>query len=339
VSSLFDIVAYSTPFRATGNADVAGMLARGQAVQTHGASWTAQTVQQLLYSRENVSPYYSRILSGSMKDALALQTAERSAGDSSIRHRETWALSYELPLDAAVDAIAVGSDANVPSLQVAFAIPGSALFPRRINGAFVYPVRLRVSVLQGTTLVKRVDTVRAFSTRQEIEPDRFLLGRLPVGLPPGDYTVHMAVETDGRGTVIPPQHIHVAALTPRRIDVSDLALGARSVPLPWRAATGDTLWVNPTQSFSRKEALELYFEIVGLPVGTSYGGSMAIYRAGDASAILKIGLDGRTIGIPTGVQREIDVSRLGNGAYDLELTIKDPAGVTATRRRRFVIRN
>src|SRR5262249_2452575 len=52
VSSLFDILALSKPLQATGHADVRGMAAHGEAVQTYGASWTAQTVQEILYSRE-----------------------------------------------------------------------------------------------------------------------------------------------------------------------------------------------------------------------------------------------------------------------------------------------
>lgn len=338
VPSIFDIVAHTAAFRNTGRGDVEGDLAKGKAVQTHGASWTAQAAQELLYSRENISPYYSRILSGDMKGAAALQTAERAAGDSSIRHRETWALSYELPLDASIHAVAVGSSGDMPLLQVAYAIPGSALYPSHVNGRIVYPIRLRVTVLQGSRLVTRVDTVRTFAVAEEIPANQSLLGRVAIPLAAGDYTVRMALETEGRGTVAEPQAIHVAAIASRQIDLSDLALGARSVPLPVRLPHGDTLWVNPLQSFANSEPMQLYFEIHGLAAGSAYRASMKLYKTGDRQPQITLAFDGRTTTSPASVHREVDLGRFKPGAYIIEMTVTDPAGASAVRRRSFVIR-
>ncbi|HEY4319578.1 MAG TPA: hypothetical protein VGM77_00255 [Gemmatimonadales bacterium] len=338
VPSIFDIVARTTAFRNTGKSDVQGDLAAGKAVQTHGASWTAQAAQELLYSRENVSPYYSRILSGDMKSAAALQSAERAAGDSSIRHRETWALSYELPLDAAIHALAVGSDGAMPLLQVAYAVPGSTLYPRHVGNRIVYPIRLRVTVLQGNRLVARVDTTRTFAVAEEIPANQSLLGRVAIPLAAGEYTVRMALETEGRGTVAEPQTIRVAATAPRQIELSDLALGARSVPLPVRLPRGDTLWVNPLQSFANSEPMQLYFEINGLPAGSTYRASMKLFKDGDRQPQITIAFDGRTTTSPASVHREVDLGRFKPGAYLIEMTVTDPRGAAAVRQRSFVIR-
>ena len=61
------------PLQATGHGDLKAMAARGEAVQTYGASWTAQTVQDMLYSREAMSPTYGRMLSRGKNGALELQ--------------------------------------------------------------------------------------------------------------------------------------------------------------------------------------------------------------------------------------------------------------------------
>jgi hypothetical protein len=338
VPSIFDIVARTTAFRNTGKSDVAGNLAHGKTVQTHGASWTAEAAQELLYSRENVSPYYSRILSGDMKSAAALQSAERAAGDSSIRHRETWALSYELPLNASIHALAVGANGSTPLLQVAYAVPGSSLYARRVGNRLVYPIRLRVTVLQGGRLVTRVDTLRTFAVAEEIPADQRLLGRVAIPLAAGDYTVRMALETEGRGTVAEPQSVRVAALAPRQIDLSDLALGARSVPLPVRLPHGDTLWVNPLQSFANSEPMQLYFEINGLAAGSAYRASMKLFKAGESQPQITLAFDGHTAASPASVHREVDLGRFKPGAYTIEMTVTDPAGSSAVRRRSFVIR-
>jgi hypothetical protein len=339
VSSIFDVLAMTTPLRATGQSDVKAMAARGEAVATYGASWTAQTVQEMLYSRENTSPTYAKMLSQGKRGALELQQQERITGDSSIAHGESRAVSYELPLEAQVDAVAVSRDAGGTLLHLSFAIPGTSLYAAPGTGPVVYAVRLRVSVLrQGSgEVVVAIDTLRHFVAKQAIGPEGELVGQLPIHVPPGDYSVRAVVETPGRGVVVPRQVVRVAADDGTALDLSDVALGTRSVPLPWRTGRGDTVWANPLRTFHRTEAMQLYFEVAGVASGTKYHAFLAVYRKGADKPAIRLGFAPTASSAPDVVQRDVDISGLGPGDYRMEVAVTTADGARATRQREFTV--
>lgn len=339
VSSIFDILALSKPLQATGHGDVKAMAARGEAVQTYGAGWTAQTVEEILYSRESTSPTYGRMLSQGRNGALALQNEERATGDSSMRVGETHTVHYELPLEARLDAVAVGSDSAGSWLQVAFAIPGTSLYAAPAAGPVVYPVRMRLSVMhRGTNeLVTGVDTLRNFIAPAPIPPDGALLGRLPVRIPPGDYTVTVALETPSRGVQFPREDVHVAAAAGQQLDLSDLALGVRSVRLPWQTPRGDSVWINPLRQFNSGEPMQLYFEVAGIAAGARYQAALTIYRAGEQRPQLRLAFSATAAAKPDAVQRQVDIGRLKPGSYQLQVTVSTVSGQQATRRREFTV--
>ena len=327
------------PLQATGHGDVKAMAARGEAVQTYGASWTAQTVQDMLYSRQAMSPTYGRMLSRGKNGALELQQEERIAGDSSMARGETRAMPYELPLDAQFDAVAVGSDSAGQMLQVAFAIPGTSLYAPPTIRPVVYPVRMRVSVIQrgSGSVVAAIDTLRNFVAPVPVAPGATLFGRLPIHVPPGDYTVRIALETPGRGVMGPRQVVRVASARSRSLDLSDLALGARSIRLPWRTPGGDTLWVNPSRAFRSGEAMQVYFEVLGIPAGGSYRYDLAVFKDGDRRPQQRLGFSATAIASPDPVHREIDIGRLKPGSYQLQVTVSTAAGAQVVRRGEFTV--
>ena len=204
---------------------------------------------------------------------------------------ETRGEHYELPLDAQLDAIAVGSDSAGQLLQVAFAIPGTSLYARPSSGPVVYPVRMRVSVIRRGSgqVVAAIDTLRNFVASAPVPTDGTLFGRLPIRVPPGDYTVRIALETPGRGVMGPRQVVRVAGATAQSLDLSDLALGARSIRLPWRTPRGDSLWVNPSRAFRSGEPMQVYFEVIGIPAGTAYQYDLAVFKDGDRQPQLRLG--------------------------------------------------
>lgn len=337
VASLMDILAMSKAAQATGQSNMKEKTARGEAIETYGAAWTASVAQDILYSRENTSPTYAKMLSEGKKGAVALQAAERAIGDSSIAHGETSTLKFELPLDAAVEAIAVGTDAGGTTLQVAFAIPGSSLYAPPGSSPVVYPVRMRLRVVRGDQVIANIDTLRNFVTRQPVPIDGILYGRLPLRVTAGEYQVFVVLETRGRGVVLPPQNIRIAAGTSPTIDLSDLALGARSVFLPWRTARGDSVWMNPLHEFRAREPMQLYFDVIGVPPGKPYKASLAIFKPGETRAQLQIGFNATATTAPDPVHREVDLGRLGAGPYVLQVTVTTPGGESVVRRREFTV--
>lgn len=338
--SLLDIVGLGTAATRTGQGNVRARLEGGTAMETYGAAWTAQAAEELLYSRQKLSPLYGRMLSAGVKAATVTQQAERTAGRKSIDlglQTDSWKLSYELPLAADVDVVAVGSDAAGPEVQVAFAIPGTSLYAPPSSGAVVYSIRMRIAVsTRGGELINSVDTLRNFSAAKALQATDHLLGRLPIHVPPGDYIVRVALETESRGLVTRPQAVHVAALTAPGLALSDLALGARSVPLPWQTARADTAWVNPLQQFKAGEPMQLFFEVGGVAPGAAYRAELSVMRSGHQDAQLRLGFNVVAGGTPDEIRREVDIGRLGSGTYVLQVAVSTAAG-RAVRRREFVV--
>jgi GWxTD domain-containing protein len=339
--SLFDILGLGAAARATGQADVRARLDSGAPVVTYGAAWTAQAAEELLYSREKLSPVYGRILSAGKQGATALQQSERAAGRESIRiglQTDSWSLRYELPLTANLDVVAVGSDSVGTELQVVFAIPGTSLYARPIPGLVVYPIRMRVAVRNAAgQVVVAVDTLRNFVAEHPVPLDGRLLGRLPVHVPPGAYTVRVALETPSRGLVTQPEPVQVAALSAPALEISDLALGARSVPLPWLVGAADTAWVSPLHSFRAGEPMQVFFDVGGVNAGASYRVQLAVMRAGRRDAQMQIGFTAVATGTPDLFHREIGLGRLAAGSYLLQVTVSTSAGDKAVRQRAFVV--
>lgn len=339
--SLLDIVGLGAAAQRTGQGDVRARLDAGTTLATYGAAWTAQAAQEMLYSRQKLSPVYAKMLSAGARGAQAMQLAERAAGRKSIAiglQTDTWRFGYELPLTADVDVVAVGSDAAGSQMQVVFAIPGSSLYAPPSTGIVVYPIRMRVAVRNAAgDVVRSIDTLRHFAASTPIAETGNLLGRLAIHVPPGNYTIRVALETESRGLVTKPQQVRVAALTTTAIELSDLALGVRTVPLPWRTGPTDTAWINPLHRFRASEPMQLFFEVGGLAAGTAYRAQLAVLKPGRADPLLQISVNAVAAEMPDRVHREIDIGHLGSGDYVLQVTVATPTGGKVVRQRRFTV--
>jgi GWxTD domain-containing protein len=339
--SLLDIVGLGTAAQRTGQGDVRARLEGGDVMATYGAAWTAQAAQEMLYSRQKLSPVYGKMLSAGERGAREMQVAERAAGRQSIAiglQTDSWKFGYELPLTADIDVVAVGSDSAGTQMQVVFAIPGSSLYAPPSMGRAIYPIRMRVAVRNAAgEVVQALDTLRSFAANAPIPETGNLLGRLPIHIPPGNYTVRVALETESRGLVTKPQPVHVAALTATTIELSDLALGARTVPLPWRTGPADTAWINPLHRFGTGEPMQLFFQVGGLAAGTAYRVQYAVLKPGHTDALLQVGYIVIASETPDRVHREIDIGRVGSGDYVLQVTVSTPSGGKVVRQRRFTV--
>lgn len=339
--SLLDIVGLGTAAQQTGQGDVRARLAAGSALTTYGAGWTAQAAQEMLYSRTKLSPIYGKMLSAGPEGAKAMQLAERAAGRRSIAvglQTDSWKFGYELPMTADVDVVAVGSDSAGPEVQVAFAIAGSSLYAPPGTGRAVYPIRTRVALRDAAgNLVASADTMRNFVSAAPIAQDGYLLGRLMMHVRPGTYTARVAVETASRGVVAKPMTVRVAPLAPGAIQLTDLALGARTVPLPWPIGGSDTAWINPLHQFRATEPMQLFFEVGGIAPASGYRGQIAIMKHGHSDPQIEVGFNAIAAGAPDRVHREVDIGRLGSGTYVLRVTVSAPGGAKAVREREFTV--
>ncbi len=307
----------------------------------------SEVVNGLLRSRESIDPIYSRLLGAGRGGTGQLQAAERLIGRSSIESgtaTDSWRARFANALPARIETIAVGQDANGPSLQLAFAVPGSALRGNPAPGGLVHLVRMRAVVLAADgRMVASVDTTRAFVTNAEIPPREHLLGHVALRVPAGDYSVRVALETDDAGMVTSRDPIHVAGNTESEIGLSDLAVGSRTVHLPWVTASGDTAWANPLAAFPTTLPMQLYFEVTGIARNTPYriditmakprSGSLFKRIFGGNGAAIKVGFEGTHPGGIAAVARTLSLAEIKPGEYVLEVTVTGPAGREATRRR------
>lgn len=337
VESLFDVLDY---------ASTVAMRDLERLSNDPGTESLRRHIEGLLLSREPFDPLYSRLLGAGRSGSAQLLTEERATGRRSIAigtTTDSWPLDLGRRIEAHLRVLAVGSDASGPQMQVAFAIPGRELVAREVEQGFAYPVRIRASVisLDGTT-VARADTTRTFLTTAPIDEGQLLLGRLPVNVPPGLLTVRVALQTDRGGLVTEREELRVPSPLGPEPGLSDLALGARSVFLPWQVPGGDTAWVNPLSRFARSEAAQLYFEVTGLPPGERYTVELTLRREGGGSIFRRIFGGGAALKFevvrehPGGVDRitrELSLARVDPGRYVLEVKVRTDGGTEVVRRR------
>lgn len=309
---------------------------------TYGASLTAQTSQELFSSREPLSPIYTRMFNEGKGSAAALQQSERDIGVRSNAAGSSWEFGFELPLAVQGDVVAIGQGAGGRAVQLAYAMPGTAITPvYTIMGAH-YHVRVRAAVRNASgAIVATVDTMRTFRSNGILRADQLILGRVPVTLPPGEYTVQMALNADERGTILPSQRVTVAAMSGSRLALSDLVLGTRRTPLTVPTSLGDTAWVNPTRLFTRGTPMQLYLEVAGLEAEARYDVELAFVRPGTTASgdrtALKLTFAGVHPGGTAGIEREVNLSRLATGRYRLEVAVRTADGTRAVRQREFTI--
>ncbi|HPF62003.1 MAG: hypothetical protein KC544_11475 [Gemmatimonadetes bacterium] len=345
--SLLDILAATRQFnmfRPASERPLDGDSAR-VTVKTYGAELVSGVAQELLQSRMSTSSLYTDMLNRGKGGADSLQALERTIGRAALAEPPSYTLGFELELDAAIDILALGSDRRGPLLQVAFAIPGQNLTPRRIRTGVVYPVRMRAAVLDPAgRVVLQVDTTRAFVTGRALLPGQHLLGQLGLRVPPGDYRVRVALEADRRGTLSPSTRVSVPDPAAGQPTLSDLSIGVRSVGIAWRAPTADTAWTQPLHRFSRDERMQLYFEVGGMAADTRYTIDLAIDRRGDDAVgcradggMLTLRTEGRASGAIDRVQQEVSLQRLDRGEYTLAVTLTTADGQRTQRCRTFRI--
>ena len=331
VESLLDIFGYAT------------------AVQLQGASVSLSsntTTEQLLSSRQNISPLYTKMKGAGGASVSRYMAEERSQGRASYQ-RGTSTDSYELhfarALVARVQVLAVGWDERGPLVQVAYAISGGSLTGVPTSRGQVYPVRLRFSVLDANgKSVASIDTTRFFLSKTPVPIKEHLVGRAEVNVPPGMHRYRVLVQQgEEAGLILPTDSVLVSSES--RLAVSDLVLGRRQNNLGWIAAPEDTVYFNPLETFRRTDEMQLYYEVYGARPGTVLktdvvvrkGGSGGLFGKGGSAISLKF--EETAQGDVTRVNRTLDLSRLKAGTYTIGVRVTRPDSYTNYRTQQFTV--
>jgi GWxTD domain-containing protein len=337
VESLFDVLGFSDAVQLQG--------------QANGAADNAMA-EQLMLSREQLSPIYRRLQGAGRMSTGRYQTQERRVGQESIAvgtTSDSYELHFPQELKAHSEVLAVGRDSAGPEVQIAYAIAGSSLDPVPVTRGFLYSVRLRFAAMnrQGQ-VVASLDTTRHFVAPEPVPPNEHLVGRVETTVPPGALHYRMAIQQgEVAGVTLPTDSVRVGPPTPAGLSLSDLVLGSRSANLTWKPAPDDTVLFNPLRTYRRSDEMELYYEIEGLKP-TPYtveltvkkkgaGGGLfhKIFGGGGAAIRLRFQEQATTSRITT--HRNLQLSRLKPGNYVLDLVVVDADGRRDHRSQEFQV--
>jgi GWxTD domain-containing protein len=336
VESLFDVLGFSNAIALRENRTSANPMA-----------------EQLLVSREELSPIYSRLNAAGGVGAGRFQTEERAIGQASIAlgtKTDSYELSFPSELKVRSEVLAVGHDSAGSMVQIAYAIAGSSLEPVTVTRGYLYSVRVRfVALDRNDKVVASLDTTRHFVAPAPVPPAEHLVGRAAVHVPPGKYEYRLAIQQgEESGVVLPRDTVRVGQPTSTSLALSDLVLGSRSTNLFWRRTGDDTVTFNPLRTFKRNQDMDLYYEVEGLTVGTPYTVRVVVRKQGGSGGLFKKIFGGGSAAIslkfeeqgafPVGSShRSLKLETLKPGNYTLELVVDDGQGRTDRRTQAFQV--
>jgi GWxTD domain-containing protein len=309
--------------------------------------------EQLIFSREQLSPIYQRLQSAGRIGSGPFQAEERRMGQSSIAlgtRTDSYELHFADDLKARTQVLAVGRDSSGTLVQIAYAISGKGLEPVTVTRGFLYSVRVRFSAMDRTgRVVASLDTTRHFVAPEPVPDDEHLVGRVSLPVPPGHYEYRMAIQQgEESGIVLPRDSVRVGGPTSVALGLSDLVLGSRSSNLAWRRSERDTVLFNPLQTFKRAEEMQLYYEVEGLQPRNPYevrlavrkqGGSGGVFRKifGGGGAAISLKFDAQASAPVETAHRGLQLEKLKPGMYVLELTVTDQQGRRDQRLQPFQV--
>ena len=228
VESLFDVLGFSNAVKLQD--------------QRGGAADNAMA-EQLMLSREQLSPIYRRLQSAGRGSTGRYQSQERRVGQESIAlgtTSDSYELRFHNELKARSEVLAVGRDSTGHQVQIAYAISGSSMEPVTVTRGFLYSVRVRfVATDNNGQVVSSLDTTRHFVAPERVPPNEHLVGRIGATVPVGALQYRLAIQQgDEAGVTLPRDSVRVGATNAAALGLSDLVLGARSANLTWRRTPG-----------------------------------------------------------------------------------------------------
>ena len=336
VESLFDVLGFSDAVKLQ---------------QTNSASDNAMA-EQLMLSREQLSPIYRRLQAAGRGSTGRYQNEERRAGQESIAvgtTTDSYELRFPNELKAASEVLAVGRDSAGHQVQIAYAVSGSSLEPVTVTRGFLYSVRLRfVATDQRGKVVAALDTTRHFVAPERVPPNEHLVGRVSTSVPAGSLRYRLAIQQgDDVGMTLPQDTVRVGPTTSTALSLSDLVLGSRTANLGWKRTPNDTVLFNPLRTYKRGEEMELYYEVEGLRPAPytvelavrkkSGGGGVFKKIFGGGGAAIKLKFEQQATTSTVSTHRSLKLDRLKPGMYVLQLMVVDAAGRKDYRLREFQV--
>jgi hypothetical protein len=237
---------------------------------------------------------------------------------------------------AQVFALGSGDDQSGEAL-VSFAVASEALRAEPgADGGTGYSIAFHVVAHDSATSREvRLDTLRHFVSAQPLEPGQYLTSQLEVGLPPGRWTVAVRAEQPGGSVALNDRHV-IQVDGAAAIQLSDIVTGVPGAP-DWVATDNAEFPVNYRNAWHSGEAVELFFEVRGVPSGKSYRTTVAVRPAG-GSTRNSVEVRGSEVGAGSVgyVRKTLSLQQLVPGTYRLIITV-EYGGQRATRERDILL--
>jgi GWxTD domain-containing protein len=304
-----------------------------QSIAWQAAGYLPPLVREVYDSRASLDPEYRRLALSSTAQGTALAN-ERRAGRAAVRvgtTTDSYPLRFDAPLQSRIQLYAVGGTDSAAHALLVFAVPGARLVGRGGASGMWYPLEVRV----GGRAVQ-LDTVRVFRSVAPLEPGQLLSGVLEFPLPADTHSLRIAVLEPGgvAGDVVDVHDFVVPDFAAGGLVISDLVLGDRTSGLQW-TVRGDTVPLSPRGAYREGGAVELYYELHGLPPGAPYrarievrghrGGSIfaRIGRLFGGGAPVAFSFEGVTAETPHRAMQTVSLAPLSPGDYVLSLRVED----------------
>jgi hypothetical protein len=203
----------------------------------------------------------------------------------------------------------------------------------------VYSTRIRANVFDSTgKMVLAVDSIKRQRTNTLLAAGSQINGVLLLEVPPGVYRLQMSVaDTLGeKGAARVLGGIPVPAFT-GDLELSDLVLGIEGSSLMWNRSPGSRFPLNARNAWTPAEAMEVGFEMEGLPAGTPYKVKIAIADLGADSTRpprASVEFENQASGTRELVTQSLGLRALRPGRYLLTVTVT--AGDRSIRRERRI---
>jgi GWxTD domain-containing protein len=297
---------------------------------------------QLLLSRETLSPLYGRMLHWGPNGARRARARERGIGRASIAYGTTtdsYELQYARRLTAYADLVAVGADHGRPLAQFVFAVGPAETTPSPEVDGVRYAIRARVVLLDAAEhAVAHVDTTLVFRLDRALVRGQYLIGRIALPTPAGHFAWRSAVEQGAdAGVVLPTDSVTVRPLGPG-LSLSDLALGIPAASARWQPTPSDTVLLTPFDLFLAGSQVQLYYEAAGTRAGAAYRHEIGVFRVGrddrvQDRPVVTLRVDEAAAGEVIRAHRTLQLARLKPGTYVVEVRVTAPDGTADVRRR------
>jgi GWxTD domain-containing protein len=332
---------FSSGYDGNGGGDLYDYRLVQSVLDLHGAA-DAPT-DQLILSRQSLSPVYSRMLNWGRFGAANARAWERSIGATSIAvgtTTDSHELQFARRLAAVVDVVAVGRRPAGSVAHVIFGIAAPGTSGQPVPGGVEYPVRVRLVALdRQERSVGILDTTIVVRHQRKLSGSEWLVGRAELILPPGRWAYRAALsQGDSVGVVLPRDSVRVGNTDGASPELSDIALGSPGRAVSWITDRADTVLLAPASRFRQGSEVGLYYEVTGATPGTLYRHEVTVLRPGSRASdkrrpLVALSFDEEAADSTIRSHRTVRLEGLTEGSYVMEVKITRPDGISWLRQR------